>query len=334
MRLGLHLAPVIQYRSAFLHFARRSLRLGFIGCALLPFWTWAAEPSAPANGVKPPPAEKFDLSSLLPTAWQKNPRLHFVVVTEMTEEGKKRPAASPEHPAFFQLHSAGYHEQGEVLAGEKTIKREEIERVLLRALSTNGYLPANDSEHPPSLFITYGWGLHNRFDPDALSATERARNILDRAALVGGEKFARRLTEVLREAETFSIMAKNLPAEVQEFANPIYQFKMESSKTAFLVEQSAEDIYFVVASAYDYSAATERKRVLLWRTRMTVASRGVTQQGSLPTLVATAGPFFGKETDVAQVIPRHTLREGSVELGTPTVVTSRDGTDSPAAEKK
>jgi hypothetical protein len=53
---------------------------------------------------------------------------------------------------------------------------------------------------------------------------------------------------------------------------------------------------------------------------MTVGAAGVSQQQSLPTLLISAAPFFGKETPEPQILTRRTLREGSVELGTPTVV--------------
>lgn len=291
-------------------------------------------PRASAAAVEPAPAAKdapgkFDwVQSLLPNAWQKNPRLNFTVVTDMTEAGKKLPPVSPAQPVYFHLHSGGYQQLGDAPAGEKTIKQEQIEKVLLHALAANGYLPAKPPERLPSLLIIYGWGSHNMVE--SLSSDEIARNLLDRAALVGGEKFAAKLNAVFREADTFAASLPPPPrvagfdplieAPVIEFMNPLNTFRMSDRKNDFLLNQISENIYFVTASAYDVAAIAERRRVLLWRTRMTVTTQGVTQEQTLPTLVLTAAPFFGKETNGAEIINRRTVREGSVELGTPVVV--------------
>jgi len=59
--------------------------------------------------------------------------------------------------------------------------------------------------------------------------------------------------------------------------------------------------------------------VHLWRTRVTVSTGGVTQDQTLPTMATIAGPFFGKETDGADLVARRAL-QGKVEVGTPVVV--------------
>ncbi|MEO5961027.1 MAG: hypothetical protein ABIR80_18120 [Opitutaceae bacterium] len=304
--------------------------LGLVLLVLVPARTAAAAPEAPV--VEKAPSGKFDwVQSLLPNAWQKNPRLNFTVVTEMTEAGKKLPPVSAAQPVYFQLHSSGFQQLGDAPAGEKTVKKEQLEKTLLQGLAANGYLPAKPPEHPPSLLIVYGWGSHNTIT-ESLSNHQIARNLLDRTALVGGEKFAQKVQTVFREAETFAAGLPPPPrlpgfepiisADAIEFMNPVNQFKMVDRKNEFLLNQASENIYFVVASAYDLGAVAERRRVLLWRTRMTVTTQGVTQEQTLPTLVLTAAPFYGKETNGAEIIARRTVREGSVELGTPTVVES------------
>ncbi|MEO5959096.1 MAG: hypothetical protein ABIZ49_03085, partial [Opitutaceae bacterium] len=63
--------------------------------------------------------------------------------------------------------------------------------------------------------------------------------------------------------------------------------------------------------------------ILLWRTRMTVAAQGVSQEQTLPTLVLSAAPYFGREMSSAEILSKRTIREGNVEIGTPTVVEPR-----------
>ena len=75
-----------------------------------------------------------------------------------------------------------------------------------------------------------------------------------------------------------------------------------------------------MASAYDYQSVTEKRRRLLWRTRMTVAAQGVSPEQSLPTLVLNAAPYFGKDMAESAILSKRSMREGTVEIGTPTVV--------------
>ena len=115
-------------------------------------------------------------------------------------------------------------------------------------------------------------------------------------------------------------IAPILGAEQMAFMNPVHQFKMRSEKNEFLVDQAVSDVYYVVASAYDYAALAKQERRLLWRTRMTVAASGVSEEQTLPTLIATAAPFFGREMTEPSIFAKRAVRDGHVELGTPTVV--------------
>ena len=263
----------------------------------------------------------------------------------MTEAGKKRAPVSPEKPAFFEAYSSGFRQLGHAPGNEKSLKQPDIERLLTRALATNGYVPAKPPAAPPSLLIFYTWGSHNLLvegDPDnpSLSGELVARNLLDRAALVGGEKFAKEMLDLFVQADALSTATNTHvapggqpvlgPAQV-EFMNPVNLFKMRAAKNEFLVDQTANDVYYVVASAYDYASATANRKILLWRTRMTVAAQGVSQEQSLPTLVLSAAPYFGKDMPDAEILSKRTMREGIVEVGTPTVV---ETPAPPTAEKK
>ena len=296
-----------------------------------------------ADAKKPAPTKPDEtrwVFSLLPKSLQKNPRLDLTVITEMTEEGKKRPPVSPDKPAYFQAFSGGYHILGARTGSERTVPEAELTKLLTRSLATNGYLPASPPAHPPSLIVMYTWGSHNLLvEGDAenatLSAEAVARNLLDRAALVGGTKFATELKELFERANELNNSNRTAPpdptgtvpdqqpmlgADQMAFMNPVEMFKRGSDKNEFLVDQAARDVYYVVASAYDYAAMQANRRVLLWRTRMTVAAQGVAEQESLPTLVLAAAPYFGKDMPEPEILSKRSVREGTVEVGTPTVV--------------
>ena len=296
-----------------------------------------AESSPPAAPkAKPAPAPSQWVFSLLPKSLQRNPPLDLTVITEVTDEGKKLPPPSPDHPVYYITETAGYVQVGDTSGGEKTLAPGEIERLLKKSLAANGYLPANPPAQPPTLVVIYAWGTDNLLNPDdeSLSAEQTARNILDRAAMVGGAKFARELATLFEQAD--ALATANQPARTDqagntigpdpvlgpaqmEFFNPVYLFKLRNPKNEFLVDQAADDCYYVVASAYDYAAFTRQQRMLLWRTRMTVNSKGISQVQSLPTLIATAAPYFGRDMPEPEILSKR-AKEGEITIGAPTVV--------------
>ena len=321
---------------------------------LLATAAFAAEPAMPvpdaAAALAPKKPEKSQwVFSLLPKSFQKNPRLDLTVITEMTEEGKKLPPVTPANPAYFIAQSSGYHQLGDSVGNEKTLPVAEVERILTRSLATSGYLPAKPPEIQPSLVVFYTWGTHSLLvepDPDnpSLSPIAVERNILDRAAMVGGEKFARELLKLFSQADDMATANQMPPPDPSgavapispilgpdqmAFANPVNLFKMQNPKNEFLVDQAADDIYYVVASAYDYRAISQHQRILLWRTRMTVAAQGVSEVQTLPTLITTAGPYFGKDMGESEILSRRPVPDGRVEIGEPVVVGNE-----PVAPKK
>ena len=204
--------------------------------------------------------------------------------------------------------------------------------------------------------INYFWGSHNLFDQDNLAFSEEqwTNNILERAALAGGEKFANELSRAIGRSDdaaatvsthlgspatdASSSMAgmSNLGAaatvaQMNALMDPVRLFKQRSPKNESLMEQATADCYFVVASAYDFASVSTHVKQLLWRTRMTVGARGVSQPQSVPTLIAAATPYFGRDMPEAEVLSKHALPEGKVEIGTPVEV---GPAASPPAPKK
>jgi hypothetical protein len=86
------------------------------------------------------------------------------------------------------------------------------------------------------------------------------------------------------------------------------------------LDQADEDLYFVIVLAYDYKSAVANEGKLLWRTQMTVSSRGVTKKQSLPTLIISAAPFFGKDMAGPEVLIKREIPEGKVKIGPSKVV--------------
>lgn len=280
---------------------------------------FAANAPTPANTETRADKAHFNL---LPRSLEANPLLNQTVVTELTDEGKKLPPPSRTNPVYYALESGGYRGEGHGPADKLPPKPEDITNVLQRALAMNGYLPS-DAAHPPSLFIVYFWGAHTDLDRTTGDPEESRdpdvghQHLLTRASLVGGTKFARELREVLAKQDLEDQTNRTLdPAMAQMVYNlgPLRFFTQRDTKTLQLWDATCGECYYTVASAYDYAAAREGRRQLLWRTRMTVDSRNVAMRDTLPGLIVAAGKYFGVDMPEAATIAKH-VREMRVEIG-------------------
>lgn len=230
---------------------------------------------------------------------------------------------------------------------------------LLVIVHWGSYSALTDSEED-ALAVTPGGEGNSESDPSTLSregptsGQVRRRELLERAELVGGPQFAKELAQALVERDqldsaTGALLANTAggtnssnastgaagsasatAAAFGSMVDPVYRFRYRDARTGFLMEQAEGSCYFVIASAFDYSGVAEGKKVLLWRTKMTVASNGVSQPQSLPPLVAAAAAHLGRETDKPVTLIRR-VREGKVELGEPTVISYGDAAKEPAS---
>ena len=252
------------------------LRFLFLATVLLTSTRTPAAPE-PAVPTAATPAKKPEKSqwvfSILPKSLQKNPPIDLTVITEMTDLGKKQPVPSPKAPVYYISQSSGFHQMGHAAGNERSLKPEDVERLLGRALATNGFLPAQLPEHPPTLAVFYTWGSHNMLvegdaENPSLSGEQVTRNLLDRAALVGGVKFSQEMLKLFQQADAMAVLNRVPPADPSgavppidpilgaaqmEFLNPVNRFRQADPKNDFLVDQFTNDVYFVVASALSHT---------------------------------------------------------------------------------
>jgi len=243
--------------------------------------------------------------SILPKAFQKNPQLEMTVNTEFTPYGRLMRPVTPAQPAYFVAQAGGFKQLGDVVGGEHSPPPAELERAITRALAANGFLPAALPGHAPSLAVFFTWGSHNKLPPDMAAKFPElaAKQTLERALLVGGRDFMDGINRRLLYGDSLTDHTERLD---------------------YLTDQADDDIYFIIASAYDYRSLAQGKRQLVWRTNMTVSSKGVSMNETLMPLIATATPYFGRETKGAEIAMRRVSREGKVEIGTAVVVPDKD----------
>jgi hypothetical protein len=307
-----------------------SLRWLILGL-LLGGRAWAESTPAPLPKEESGTQWNFNL---LPKSFQSHPALDISVITEMTEEGKKRSIPTGEKPAYVIYQSGGIHNEGHAPVG-KSLTPEELQQVLERTFAAQHYLPSV-KEHPPTLVIIYHWGSFSNLDPGDADHPGfddvGHKNLLNRAALVGGVKFSKELAEVMVQQDEADRAAADYARSQSHMAmvgitmpampsfNPLAAYSMRSPKIEELVQRSIDDCYYLVASAYDYATlAREKKQKLLWRTKITASTDGVGLAETLPVLITTAGAYYGREMSEASLLTRKIDRKGKVEIGPATV---------------
>jgi hypothetical protein len=297
----------------------------------------ASSPIAPAK----PKRESGWVFSFLPKSLQKNPRVDFNIFTEMSVAGKKLPAPSPQMPAYYVAAPGKMVNTGVGAEGLKGPPPEQLQRMLEKSLAAASYLAAEEPAHRPTLIIAFNWGSSS-FQPPADVSDENGdgnvpvpeivmrRALLDRALLLGGAKFAKEVAAAMEQVDQKAALSNafapppggaDFMGSVGEMMpDPFDQLRARSVEMERLVDEMFSSSYFVVASAYDYAAFAKGQRLLLWRTKLTVNSLGVSMEESVPPLIASASPYFGHETKDPVVVTKKISREGHVEVGTPVVV--------------
>ena len=279
------------------------IRPGLVLPALLAglFAGATAQPLPAVGNTKAVPYTPEFHFDLVPKAFRANPTLEMTVFTEMTDYGRTFAPATPEAPVYYTAQDSGEQSRGFASSGEHGPSKEQLTGVVVHSLEAGGYLPAGEA-HRPTVALVYYWGAHNRNDPDlARKFPDLARQyVLERAVLVGGKAY------MLKLKRGFDYGDMDLAPD---------------SKTIFLKEQAVDDLYYVVVSAYAYDDLVRKERRLLWRTTMTVNSRGVSMTESLPPLIVTAGDYFGRETAEPMAL-RRAVQRGTVKLGPMSVIES------------
>ncbi len=241
----------------------------------------------------PADSETF-VFNLLPNSLSKTPLLGMTVFTEMTPYGRTLPAPSAAAPVPFAAHDLGQHSRGDLMGERAVPAPEALRTTMFAALAVNGFQPAVAGQRP-ALVLFYYWGSYHSMDSEMirLFPEMHMRQVLERAALVGGSAYRQKIA-----------------AEIEAGAT----FVDRTGRRGDWWDQIYDGIYFVVVSAYDPAELAAGRRRLAWRTTLTVTTDGVSPLDAVPPLVAAAGNYFGRETLEPVTITRRT-RRGTVTLG-------------------
>ena len=185
------------------------------------------------------------------------------VNVDLTDEGRKITLPTREHPAYYFPLVGGFRQEGAVMAGEKAPDRLPVLKEIARILAQNGYLVVGPKTPVPSVLLVFFWGNMNPEIDDPGDNQKVFFNQRQMVALVGGQ--------TLNNLDLFS-------------------------EREAVMQGAEDDRYFVMIAAYDFAAAQQKKKVLLWRTKMSTPANGVDFPDVLPALIASGGPLLGHET--------------------------------------
>lgn len=206
--------------------------------------------------------------------------LDVITVTDTTPAGKRLAAPSKEHPQYYIAVSLGFRDLGAPIGGIKEPPSQDALRLITTELAKQGYLPATNKSPAPTLVIAYTWGTLNadldESDPDSPGIVRNRGQIL---GFLGGRK-------VGFDNNTFDPLTA-----------PIAGLQTLNYDASQLMDVSHEDFYIIAVSAYDYAAMRQKKKVLLWMTRIAAPSLGLDLGESMSAMLAIAGPHLGRETD-------------------------------------
>lgn len=232
-----------------------------------------------------------------------------IVVVDVSEAGKKVAPPSPEHPAFYVPLVIGYREEGGVLGGEKAPPPKDVVlRHFAKTLAEQGYRVVAPGTGEPTLLLVFSWGswnpLHDTMPIEA-SPDETESNLPPPGP---GE-----LTRTLPSTNGRNMLALVAGNTVKNI--PWMPSNMTNTELENVTSDAADNRYFAVVAAFDWAAAQEKKRVILWSAKMSIRSTGVWLDEILPAMIASGGPFFGRETLERQQVAVPLVRDGKVELG-------------------
>lgn len=242
-----------------------------------------------------------------------------IVYSYVTEAGQKLTPPTPDHPATYLLIPGGYVEEGDKVAGEKTVPWEKIDRYVRNALTAadyrganfkamgvlNGeftdkfpatYDPAKDDSKNLDYIISYHWGCMNPEVAEPGSDQSDESNALNRIVYNQPQMFA------LVAGASLDKMTPDFPPWNE------------------IVQAADENRYLVVISAYSPAAyLNHHVKKLLWRAQMSLNSEGTTQAESMPALVSASVPYLGRATNLPQQINEDLSRPSKVIIGEPQV---------------
>jgi len=254
------------------------------------------------------------------------PDLETIVVTDVTRAGAAAGRPSREYPLYYAAVSSGYHDFGGLIAGEKPIARDVMNKTVMKVLAQQGYLPVEPNGRP-DIVVIWTWGTLNTYTVETsiggMNGTIKTQVNEDQMRwILGGSK----LGVVYRNDDAVRYTARRR-LETSSWVNgafPEYDvpegLRIYSGPAQRLIETAKQNLYVAIVSAYKAELNRNGHGEMLWSTRISAPARGFWMPEALPPMLAIAAPYFGRETAQPQWIKASEHFKPEVRLGNPRLV--------------
>jgi len=267
-----------------------------------------------------------------------------------------RPADAQHPPTQVLMLAWGMHNKIEILADDSAVGSQDISDAL------DGLDPTEASEDQIEQAIEKS--DIPRTVASAISSDDIRKaleNVIARAKIVGGEKFAVEVAKALatsgfssgklagdviptivdalsqgnEDINLAEIVTQAFSAELEQAfdAHNFRAFSTDTNVVETLCYAVQNDCYYLLVTSFDAEALARKQRKILWITRITTVSQGLNFEQTLPIMINNASYYFGRETEVPAIVLKRAYKNASVDIGEAQVVeymTGTSGTAKPA----
>jgi hypothetical protein len=225
------------------------------------------------------------------------PGPEVLVVADAPGEVPPEFRATPGKAVHYYLVGLAERSLGQPIAGEPQPDKAVLEREIEKALASQGYLRTRLGGVLPALALVVSWGSANLMiedfeetnaDSGETSTSSVVFNRREIAQLVGAIKAHRRL--------------------------------LSSSEADAINDAARQDRVYVFIGAFDAQALAKKQKKLLWRTAISIESRRTSLPENLGVMLASAAPWFGRDSEMPVFVDDAARRKAEVHIGTPVVV--------------
>lgn len=234
------------------------------------------------------------------------PAPDVLVVADNFQKERSEIVPTPDRPVYYIILGGMEWTIGLPVGGERLPKEEELEEQITSALEPLGYLRTTVGGPMPELVLTYTFGGAN-LEFDSIERTVFSPE---------GEESSETFSRAVNSRQICSLIGINRARGRM----------LSGTEAAELNDAANEDRIYLMVAALDARELLKKKKTCVWRTWMSVTSTGNWLNESIPTMLASGAPWFGKETAMPTFITESD-RRARVEFGELRVVP--DGEETP-----
>ncbi len=230
------------------------------------------------------------------------PPADVVVVADALSDSTINVTPEPGKPVYYLILGAIEHAIGPTHAGEPPVDEKFIRAELVKALASQGYLETGMGRPLPQLVLVVRWGqatLEKDMNQENEIDLEKSRDLNNPAS----------------------------PFNYNEMSRLVGAYKLRAGGALPSLEESdlddtlRSDRYYIFVGALDAAALRQKRKMLVWRTYMSIDGHREYMVNNISHMIADAAPYFGHEEKMPVVV-NNKVRSASVQMGELKVIES------------